>query len=415
MPPPRNVVGAAVWVEPVHCGAAVSGSAVAGLPDHRLLPRPGDAAFLVSLRGGNMGAGAVPAAAGKRPEQQDTMFRLAFVSLSLDARRFFPTGQEAPGSPRLSDDARGRPVAGGAPRRQGGGDWRCGSGARTRGRTGSRARGGRRSLKRNVGACLASGWAIAHFDDGCLYAPRYLGEMLAELARVAGGEEAGQPAAVALARMRFDCGYFSAAGGAVAEGSHESIEPGHDRLRGLIRRMAICRNCGWQLGWRHEPEENAAPWQAYDRQYQESGPRCEESLKQLRGPVTWSSGGTCGSAESPASTCQTTGAGGHPGTRRRSTTAAAATSARSATSSGASARGRGTAGPPRCSTLATCATRTPGGASTGTAAARATTTSARSACAAGAGSGPPSEHASWRAGGAFRGSPVGAGPGAARP
>jgi len=52
--------------------------------------------------------------------------------------------------------------------------------------------------------------------------------------------------------QKFDVGEYSSAGGAVAEGHWQPTNG--NWLRGQVQRMAICRNCGFQLGWRFEPE-----------------------------------------------------------------------------------------------------------------------------------------------------------------
>lgn len=50
----------------------------------------------------------------------------------------------------------------------------------------------------------------------------------------------------------FDVGEFSSAGGAVAEGQAVNWADDNQWLCGWITRAAICRNCGFHLGWRHE-------------------------------------------------------------------------------------------------------------------------------------------------------------------
>eukprot|EP00747_Dinoflagellata_sp_TGD_P075033 gnl/TRDRNA2_/TRDRNA2_158565_c2_seq1.p1 gnl/TRDRNA2_/TRDRNA2_158565_c2~~gnl/TRDRNA2_/TRDRNA2_158565_c2_seq1.p1 ORF type:complete len:425 (+),score=67.30 gnl/TRDRNA2_/TRDRNA2_158565_c2_seq1:77-1276(+) len=57
--------------------------------------------------------------------------------------------------------------------------------------------------------------------------------------------------------QKFDVADFSRAGGAVAEGEPMPPPRNHGWLNGWTQRMAICRNCGWQLGWRYEPEGQA--------------------------------------------------------------------------------------------------------------------------------------------------------------
>jgi len=54
-------------------------------------------------------------------------------------------------------------------------------------------------------------------------------------------------------QMKFDISEFSNAGGAVAEGHWHNVPGVASWLSGQAQRMAICRNCGWQLGWRYEP------------------------------------------------------------------------------------------------------------------------------------------------------------------
>lgn len=60
-----------------------------------------------------------------------------------------------------------------------------------------------RGMLHNIACCISQGAAIAHFDDGCLYAPNYIGHMLSKLhahaARVPGSLDAA--AAVALAQF----------------------------------------------------------------------------------------------------------------------------------------------------------------------------------------------------------------------
>merc|ERR1719401_243074 len=86
--------------------------------------------------------------------------------------------------------------------------------------------------------------------------------------------------------MKFECSAFAAAGGAVAEGDLEKC-PGHLFLTGLAQRNAICRNCGWQLGWRHEPAANAGTWAALYKA-ERTGEELPADLEPLQGPVSWS-------------------------------------------------------------------------------------------------------------------------------
>jgi len=62
----------------------------------------------------------------------------------------------------------------------------------------------------------------------------------------------------AKAPMKFDLCLLSRAGGAVAEG-HWAPTPSskHPWLAALQQRAALCRNCGFQLGWRYEPAKGA--------------------------------------------------------------------------------------------------------------------------------------------------------------
>jgi len=53
--------------------------------------------------------------------------------------------------------------------------------------------------------------------------------------------------------MKFDVAQISSAGGAVAEGHWQPPPPGNTWLQNVSQRAAICRNCGFQLGWRFEP------------------------------------------------------------------------------------------------------------------------------------------------------------------
>mmetsp|Transcript_91240 Transcript_91240/g.294966 ORF Transcript_91240/g.294966 Transcript_91240/m.294966 type:complete len:879 (-) Transcript_91240:158-2794(-) len=93
--------------------------------------------------------------------------------------RFFPVSREAPGSPRLSDEKVGSPwhavMVDDDPAEltywEHGDPWTYEI----------RREGWTKGLKRNVACCIASGAVIVHFDDGCLYAPDYVGRMRGEL------------------------------------------------------------------------------------------------------------------------------------------------------------------------------------------------------------------------------------------
>jgi len=106
--------------------------------------------------------------------------------------------------------------------------------------------------------------------------------------------------------MRFEVCELTKAGGAVAEGHWAQPPPGHAWLHGVYQRMALCRNCGFQLGWRFEPggapKECASPCctlQARaNREYccggcRSRGPHhhdadCDKKEAVApRGPVTW--------------------------------------------------------------------------------------------------------------------------------
>jgi len=115
--------------------------------------------------------------------------------------RFFPVTREAPGSPRLSDERMGSPwdavLVDDDPAEltywEHGDPWTWEI----------RREGWTKGLKRNVACCLARGAVIAHFDEGCLYAPDYLSRMLSELrGRGGGGQQAGAlgPMGAALAK-----------------------------------------------------------------------------------------------------------------------------------------------------------------------------------------------------------------------
>jgi len=54
-------------------------------------------------------------------------------------------------------------------------------------------------------------------------------------------------------RMKFEVCEAAKAGGAVAEGHWAATPPRHSWLDASSQRMALCRNCGFQLGWRYEP------------------------------------------------------------------------------------------------------------------------------------------------------------------
>lgn len=97
--------------------------------------------------------------------------------------RFFPVTHEAPGSPRLTDERMGNPwdavLMDDDPAElsywEHGDPWTWEI----------RREGWTKGLKRNVACCIARGSVIVHFDDGCLYAPSYLGRMLGELRNTA--------------------------------------------------------------------------------------------------------------------------------------------------------------------------------------------------------------------------------------
>jgi len=109
--------------------------------------------------------------------------------------RFFPVTQEAPGSPRLTDEKVGNPLAAvlcdDDPEEiiywSEGDPW-----AQQIDRE-----GWTKGLKRNIACCIAKGTVIAHFDDGCLYAPNYLScmyeEFVKEVQRMTLGNSARAP------------------------------------------------------------------------------------------------------------------------------------------------------------------------------------------------------------------------------
>lgn len=63
---------------------------------------------------------------------------------------------------------------------------------------------------------------------------------------------AGFSKAAGFIDLVFDVAEFPSAGGAVAEGQALNWADSTPWLRGWISRAAICRNCGFHLGWRHE-------------------------------------------------------------------------------------------------------------------------------------------------------------------
>jgi len=87
--------------------------------------------------------------------------------------------------------------------------------------------------------------------------------------------------------MKFECAYLTAAGGAVAEGNFEQSPP-HGSLGNLIQRNAICRNCGWQLGWRYEPSTNARTWEVWEKATRTMDQTAMADVEPLQGPVSWS-------------------------------------------------------------------------------------------------------------------------------
>jgi len=82
-------------------------------------------------------------------------------------------------------------------------------------------------------------------------------------------------------QMKFDVAEFSSAGGACAEGKWQKPPPGHNWLNNQVQRMAICRNCGWQLGWRYEPAEYYDKFEGTQKEKRDLVPPAE-------GQVTWS-------------------------------------------------------------------------------------------------------------------------------
>lgn len=95
--------------------------------------------------------------------------------------RFFPVTREAPGSPRLTDEQVGNPwdsiVLDDDPTEIT--QW----GTNSPWKHEIHREGWTKGLKRNVACCIARGQVIAHFDDGCIYAPDYIGRMMSELSR----------------------------------------------------------------------------------------------------------------------------------------------------------------------------------------------------------------------------------------
>merc|ERR1711879_542995 len=87
--------------------------------------------------------------------------------------------------------------------------------------------------------------------------------------------------------MKFETGYFTAAGGSVGEGDYEEVPKGHSWLNNMIQRNAMCRNCGWQLGWRFEPKANSETWKAIKRA-DRTGEEIPEDVEPLQGPLYWS-------------------------------------------------------------------------------------------------------------------------------
>jgi hypothetical protein len=99
--------------------------------------------------------------------------------------------------------------------------------------------------------------------------------------------------------MKFDICMFSKAGGCMAEGRAHPIPPGHSFLAGWQERMANCRNCGSQLGWRYEPidgktenlpTKEGGMWQLVDKDtgyYVKVGQQERENLVPAEGPLMW--------------------------------------------------------------------------------------------------------------------------------
>jgi len=113
--------------------------------------------------------------------------------------RFFPVTREAPGSPRLSDEQVGNPwdaiVLEDDPTEIT--QW----GTKDPWKHEIHREGWTKGLKRNVACSIARGQVIAHFDEGCLYAPEYIGRMVSELGRQgSAGGGALSPAAVCPAK-----------------------------------------------------------------------------------------------------------------------------------------------------------------------------------------------------------------------
>jgi len=76
--------------------------------------------------------------------------------------------------------------------------------------------------------------------------------------------------------MKFDITIFAKAGGALAEGKSTHPPPGHPWATDWLERMANCRSCGSQLGWRFESRtakrENTSlkaggNWELVDKDY----------------------------------------------------------------------------------------------------------------------------------------------------
>lgn len=112
--------------------------------------------------------------------------------------RFFPATREAPGSPRLTDENTGSPwdavLVDDDPAEltywEHADPWLWEI----------RREGWTKGLKRNVACCIARGSVIAHFDEGCLYAPSYLSRWLGELRAAAPNGGSPSPLAGALSK-----------------------------------------------------------------------------------------------------------------------------------------------------------------------------------------------------------------------
>eukprot|EP00418_Pyrodinium_bahamense_P003488 CAMPEP_0179019724 /NCGR_PEP_ID=MMETSP0796-20121207/5017_1 /TAXON_ID=73915 /ORGANISM="Pyrodinium bahamense, Strain pbaha01" /LENGTH=435 /DNA_ID=CAMNT_0020715523 /DNA_START=112 /DNA_END=1416 /DNA_ORIENTATION=- len=84
--------------------------------------------------------------------------------------------------------------------------------------------------------------------------------------------------------MKFDVIEFSKAGGAVGEGHWTKPPQGHSWIEDKIQRTAICRNCGFQLGWRYEQPGSAVS----NASLELAGSECEQKRAEPpRGPVSW--------------------------------------------------------------------------------------------------------------------------------